>query len=121
MPEKKEKTKYIITTRKVDKFNLIRKRVPVSPAICQKCGEDLLALNKITEPWDDLPKSQQDALLMCMKDHEAKVHSKTSALIVEEDEIAGAWLGEKRGGEIPKSELPPETETLKKIKEKKGR
>lgn len=115
------KKQYIITNRRVDKFNTIRKRVLLSPAICRECGEDLLALNSIEEPWEELPKSQQTALMSAMKDHELKTHSRAQALLVDEDEIAGAWLGDKRGGTIPMNEMPAEVETLKKIKEKKGR
>ena len=115
-----EKRKFIITTRRVDKFNIIRKRVLLSPAICQKCGEDLLALNKIEEPWDDLAPAHQDAIKGAMKDHVTKTHTRAQALIVNEDEIAGAWLGEKRGGELKLNELPAESMTLKKIRARKG-
>lgn len=118
MAEKKTK-QMVITTRRVDKFNTIRKRVELHPAICLECGEDMLQLNNVEGPFEDLPATQQQAMKECLEDHKAKAHTRAAKLVIEEEEIAGAWLGEKRGGEIPKKELRGETETLAKIKSKK--
>lgn len=96
MPLKTEtKKRYITRTKEVDRFNKVRTRVELTPAVCDECGFDLIAVNNL-KAYHTLTPEQQDDVAEAVKVHKETAHRPESALIIEEDAMPKHWLGEKR-------------------------
>lgn len=67
-----EEPKYVIRAIHADKYTVVRKRVLLTPAVCEKCGVDLCELNGLP-PYDELDDEQrlrvESALARHMKRH----------------------------------------------------
>lgn len=91
---KAQKKRYIISTTPVDKFTKLRKRILLTPAVCEICGFDLLTRNELPA-WDDLTPEEKQYAIKSIEEHKEKYHSTSNAQIVDEDELPEHWLGEK--------------------------
>jgi hypothetical protein len=92
-PEKPQR-RWIISSTKIDSKNVLRRRVLITPAICEKCGFDFLYTNKLPA-WDQLNEREQDKVREALEAHDAAAHQVENQLIITDDEKPTQWLGEK--------------------------
>lgn len=90
--ESSQEKRYVIKQIRVDALNIIRRRVEITPAVCDECGEDLCRAAKLP-PYEDLdPKNQALVKLLVQKHKEAYHEARPAApaapvpLGVEDDE-----------------------------------
>lgn len=96
-----EKRRFITAQTVVDKHNIICKRIPFTPAVCEVCGLDLCAKLNLGDYYD-LSAETQMKLKEGVRKHIAIVHGSASQKIIDEDQLPGEWLGpahEKRKAE----------------------
>jgi hypothetical protein len=88
-PSKKQ---FIIRETQVDKFNVIRRRVELTPAVCGVCGFNVAERNNLGE-YDKMPETVRAQVVEAIAEHKRLVHSPAEQLIVDEDELPTEWLG----------------------------
>lgn len=86
---------FIINERKVDKFTTLRKRILITPAVCEICGLDLIENSGSDKKYSEMTKEEQAQVAKAVEKHKELVHSPHSKLIVTEDEIPTSYLGKK--------------------------
>ena len=86
------KKRFIVNTKQIDKFNIRRTRVELTPAVCDVCGFDIGNHNKLGN-WNEMEPATQEAVKRAVKKHQEEFHSKADALIVEEDQLPKTFLG----------------------------
>jgi hypothetical protein len=100
----KEEARYIVRETKIpgDPYNIIRTRVKITPAVCDRCALDLVELNASRlgidpkTPFESLSPGLQEALVQALADHQRNKHSTAEQLIVSESQLSRQWLGQKR-------------------------
>jgi hypothetical protein len=91
-----EESLYAIRALRVDKFNIKRTRVKVTPAVCQRCGLDLVAHNAERlgqATWDKLSPGVQETLKLALEEHIKRAHSVAELQVVPESKLQREWLG----------------------------
>jgi predicted Zn-ribbon and HTH transcriptional regulator len=83
---------YITKETPVDKFNVIRTRIELTPAVCDKCGFDVAARNGLGR-YEDMSEAMQAQVAAAIKEHKDLVHTIATDLVVSEDEVPTEWLG----------------------------
>lgn len=94
MAEVKEKRRFIITEKHIDKKSIKRNRTLMTPAVCDECGLDLVALNKLRK-YDELTEVEQVKLKAAVQEHKRAAHDKSSAKIINEEDLPIAYLGKE--------------------------
>ena len=84
---------YIINERKVDKFTTLRKRIQLTPAVCEICGMDLIDNSGSDTAYEDMTRDEQAQVRKAVEKHKELVHSPHSKLIINEDEVPTSYLG----------------------------
>lgn len=93
--------RFIIYAKQIDKFNLKRSRVELTAAVCDVCGFDLGAHNKLG-PWDEMEPETQGAVRKAIAKHKQEFHTKADNLIVDEDQLPKEYLGSGKVAKIGK-------------------
>jgi hypothetical protein len=95
--QKPEKKVYVLHAIVIDKFNTLRERRLLTPCTCDECGFDV-ALDNDEAPYDEHDAETQTILREALAKHKKKVHDVAQKLLVEEDKIPTAWMGDKPSG-----------------------
>lgn len=90
-----EQRRFITKETPVDKFNVIRTRIELTPAVCDKCGFDVAARNGLGE-YAKMSPELQEQVKSAIAEHKGIVHTIATDLIVEEDEMPTEWLGQHK-------------------------
>lgn len=93
--EPKVSKRYIIKETQVDKFNIVRTRIELTPAVCDKCGFDVAARNNLGQ-YDKMTPEMQEQVRGAIQEHKDIVHTIATDLIVDEDELPTEWLGQHK-------------------------
>jgi hypothetical protein len=83
---------FIVKEFQVDKFNVIRRRVELTPAVCDVCGFDVTERNNLGD-YDSMPETVRAQVVEAIAEHKRLVHSPAEKLIINEDEVPTEWLG----------------------------
>lgn len=87
---------FIINEKKIDKFNTIRNRIVLTPAVCEICGLDLIDNIGGEVPYNDMTREEKDRVVQAVEKHKELMHTPHSQLIVTEDQIPTSYLGESK-------------------------
>lgn len=94
--------RYVIRARQIDRFNTIRKRVRLTPAVCEVCGVDFVSINQRRlsrggEPvqYEDLSERQQEDMRALVAEHKRLHHTSADRHIIRESELPKEWLGRR--------------------------
>jgi predicted Zn-ribbon and HTH transcriptional regulator len=90
-----EQRKYITKETVIDKFNVKRTRILLTPAVCEKCGFDVAARNGLGE-YENMSPELQQQVKAAIDEHKSIVHTIATDLIVDEDEVPTEWLGQHK-------------------------
>lgn len=91
----KAQRRFITKETIIDKFNVKRTRVLLTPAVCDKCGFDVAARNGLGEYASMTPELQAQ-VKAAIDEHKSIVHTIATDLIVDEDEVPTEWLGQHK-------------------------
>jgi hypothetical protein len=96
---------YVVHSKQLDRFNTVRTRVKVTPAVCDICGIDFVALNRArlgaanggVEPmdFDSLTPRQREDMAALVAEHKRLHHTSADKHIVTEAELPKEWLGRR--------------------------
>ena len=86
--------KFILKEVIIDKFNVKRNRIELTPSVCDICAFDVAA--KKYGNFHNAPVSEHDKIRMAVIEHKRVAHPLNQTLIVDEEEIPKAWLGQSR-------------------------
>jgi hypothetical protein len=86
--------RYILKRQIIDKFTTKCSRVKLTPSTCDVCSLDIAEFNGLRN-WDNVPDDRRTAILAALKEHKKLVHPVREDLIVNQDELATTWLGDK--------------------------
>lgn len=92
--EPKEVKRYILRETKVDRFTILRKRVLLTPSVCDECALDIRELNNIKPEYDKLPGEVQAKLKLAIAEHKKAAHDSSQRKIITEDQMPVAFLKE---------------------------
>lgn len=87
---------FIINEKRVDKHTLIRTRIPLTPAVCDVCGLDLIVNTGLETTYDQMTSEEKRRVADAVVKHKELVHTPHSKLIVTEDEIPTSYLSSKK-------------------------
>jgi hypothetical protein len=90
----KPKRKFITKEIQIDKFNVKRTKVELTPSVCDICAFDVAA--KHFGSWYQVPETEKEKIKKAVEEHKRVVHPLNQNLIVDEDEIPTHWLGQAR-------------------------
>ena len=90
-----EKRRFITKETVIDKYNVARTRVLLTPAVCDKCGFDVAARNGLGE-YASMDPALQAQVKAAIDEHKSIVHTIATDLIVDEDEVPTEWLGQHK-------------------------
>jgi hypothetical protein len=93
--ERPERKQLIINQKKVDKFNIVCKRIEFTPGVCDICGFDVCDVNDLGDYWE-MDTEMQAKVKEAVVRHKEEAHSQASQNIVYEDEQPEKWLGKSR-------------------------
>lgn len=79
----------------IDKFNVKRTRVLLTPAVCDKCGFDVAVRNGLGD-YANMTPALQAQVKAAIDEHKSIVHTIATDLIVNEDEVPTEWLGQHK-------------------------
>lgn len=90
--------RYIVRAVVVDKFTIPRKRVLLTPSMCDVhgCNFDIAEKNDYGN-WQGVPRRERKALLEALEEHKEKAHNNSEDYIITEDQMPTRWLGAERG------------------------
>lgn len=89
------KKRFITYAKQIDKYNIKRCRVELTPAVCDVCGFDLGSHNNLGS-FAEMEPATREAVQKAIKKHKEEFHSRADALIVDEDQMPKSYLGSKR-------------------------
>lgn len=89
--DKPARKRFIIRSWIIDKFTTKRKRIELTPSVCDICAFDV-AESKHGN-WHHVPDINKADVLLALSEHKREAHPVKEDLIVFEDEIATQWLG----------------------------
>lgn len=101
-PQKESETKYrkryIIRSTVVDKFTIPRKRVLLTPSMCDThgCGFDVATKNGFID-WYEVPKRERSRILNALAEHKRIAHNNSENYIIDEKDMPVRWLGYEHG------------------------
>ena len=75
----------------IDKFDIKRTRIKLSPSVCDVCAFDIAAAKH--GDWDGVPDRNKPDVLEALALHKKEQHPIKEDLIVYEDELPTEWLG----------------------------
>ena len=95
---KKVPKRFIIRATVVDKFTIIRKRVQMTPSMCDVhgCNFDIAEKNHFGS-WRGVPHWERKRLLEALEEHKQIAHNNSENYIITEDQMPTRWLGSERG------------------------
>jgi hypothetical protein len=93
-PKPKTGKKFITKETVIDKFNVLRQRVELTPSVCDICAFDIAA--KHFGNWHNVPEAEHEKIAKALAEHKRVVHPLNQNLIVDESEIPTQWLGQLR-------------------------
>lgn len=99
--EAEAEERYVLRSRVVDRFNTIRTRVLVTPAVCDVCGTDFVEVNRRKLGIDSegtyasLSPAQKDDMKALVAEHKRRVHTGADLHIATRGELAKEWLGRR--------------------------
>lgn len=82
--------KLIIQEVRVDKFNVKRSRVELTPAVCPICAFDLL--DKFKKNYADLKDGEKTVVAEAMIRHKAQFHTVADQRIIDSSELPKEYL-----------------------------
>lgn len=90
--ENPDEARYIINSKTIDKHTVKRTRVKLTPAVCEKCGFDIVGTafeqGKLdTNEYDLLPQNIKIAVEQALKQHKQIAHSVADNLIISESQL----------------------------------
>jgi len=88
-----KKKRFIIRSWIIDKFTTKRKRVELTPSVCDVCAFDIAAEKHGN--WDGVPEARKADVLQAVIEHKREMHPIREDLIVDEDDMPQQWLGDK--------------------------
>ncbi len=91
-----EDRKYVLKVVRVDKFNTLRKRVLLTPAVCKYCGEDLLELRGITNSYFSLSELEQKQIKVALEQHQHAAHSMAELQVLSAKDMPTSWSASDR-------------------------
>jgi hypothetical protein len=93
-----KRKRYIIRATVVDKYTIHRKRVLLTPSMCDThgCAFDIAAKNGFGD-WDGVPRSERWRILQALEEHKRLAHNNSENYIIEEHQIPTRWLGGEHG------------------------
>jgi hypothetical protein len=91
---KKETKRFITYQKQIDRFNIKRSRVELTPAVCEVCGFDIGAHNGLG-PYAEMEADTKSAVRSAVEKHKKEFHNKADNLIVEEDQLPKQFLSTK--------------------------
>jgi hypothetical protein len=89
--DKPARKRFIIRSWIIDKFTTKRKRIELTPSVCDVCAFDVAEAKHGN--WHHVPDINKADVLMALTEHKRDQHPVKEDLIVFEDEIATQWLG----------------------------
>jgi hypothetical protein len=95
--------RFVIRERQVDRFTVIRKRVELTPAVCDVCGTDFVTVNRshlsvngeLPDSFEDLSDQQKSDMKALVAEHKRLHHTAADRHIVTESELPREWLGRR--------------------------
>jgi predicted Zn-ribbon and HTH transcriptional regulator len=90
-----DKKQFITKEIVIDKYNVKRVRIPLTPAVCDKCGFDVAARNGLGD-YEQMSEQLKAQVAAAIKEHKDIVHTIATDLIVDEDEVPTEWLGQHK-------------------------
>ena len=72
--EREQEPKYVVRQIRVDALNTVRKRVLLTPSVCDECGLDLCGPAKLP-PFDQMTAPQQELVRMLVVKHKEAYHA----------------------------------------------
>lgn len=94
-PTAPTKRRFITRQARIDKFNVSRRRVELTPSVCDVCAFDVA--EKYFGSWHQVPLEEREKIQKALEMHKKTVHTTADNLIVDEDELPTKWLG---GGKL---------------------
>lgn len=88
------KRRFITRSKTIDKYNVKRERIELTPSVCQICAFDVAA--KYFGDWHKAPVTERNNLIAALQKHIEVAHPLSNASIVDEDQIPKRWLGNNR-------------------------
>ena len=89
--DKPARKRFIIRSWIIDKFTTKRKRIELTPSVCDVCAFDVAEAKHGN--WHHTPDIHKADILLALAEHKREAHPIKEDLIVFEDEIATQWLG----------------------------
>lgn len=90
----KPKRKFISKETQIDKFNIKRVKIELTPSVCDVCAFDVAG--KHFGSWHNVPEIEKEKIKKAVEEHKRVVHPLNQNLIVDEDEIPTQWLGQSK-------------------------
>jgi len=90
--DKPARKRFIIRSWIIDKFTTKRKRIELTPSVCDVCAFDVA--EEKHGNWYKVPDFKKADVLQAVIEHKREAHPVKEDLIVFEDEIATQWLGQ---------------------------
>jgi hypothetical protein len=92
-----QEPQFILQRRKIDNFNVICRRVLLTPSMCtvNGCSFDIAVKNGFSG-WNEVPVEERKMMLVALAEHVKVVHTSSQAHIIKESELPTRWLGDKR-------------------------
>lgn len=87
-----KKKRFIMKEVVIDKFNTKRFRVLLTPSVCDICAFDVATKQG---GWENIAETEKEKVRKAVIEHKRVVHPLNQNLIVNEDEIAKVWLGQR--------------------------
>ena len=91
---KQEPRRYILKEKRIDKFNVKKSRVLLTPAVCDICALDLMENNKLKGNYEALPEEMKIKLKLAVAEHKKAAHDASTMKIITEDQLPIAYLDE---------------------------
>lgn len=89
--DKPARKRFIVRSWIIDKFTTKRKRIELTPSVCDVCAFDVAQAKHGN--WYHVPDFNKADVLIALQEHKKEAHPVKEDLIVFEDEIAKQWLG----------------------------
>ena len=87
-----EERRYVLVEKKIDKFNYKRTRILLTPAVCPKCGFDVIETNKLV-PYAELSQGDQRLVRDALKQHINNYHATAEDKILTESQMKDtSWV-----------------------------
>lgn len=80
-----------------DKFTVVRKRVKLTPAVCEECGRDMCEINHragqlSSADYDALTPEEQHLVRVALQKHKERFHTEISSRVITASEAPTSYL-----------------------------